>query len=125
MASYAKDDHVFKYRATFNTTKQVEYDNGMTGTEPVVAFSRWAAIHKASAQYIQSLEGFDRRTDIVIAIKAIFKDIITFDFDFDAYTVTLRDKDYVIRMVDADEGADIRGFHLLYLRRKDYQTDGR
>jgi len=124
MANYAKDRHAFKWRVNFNTTKRVDYDNGMSGTVPVVAFSRWAAIHKASATYISSLEGFDRRTDIVIAINAIFKDPIQFDMDFEAYSVTLRGKEYTIRMVDADEGVDLTGFHLLYLRRKDYQTDG-
>lgn len=122
MATYKKDRHAFKWRATFNTTENVDLPNGLTTTIPVAQFSRWAAIHKASATYIQTLDGFDRRTDIIIAINAIYKDVITFDMDWDAYTITLRDRDYVIRYVDADEGVDLNGFHLLFLRRKDYQT---
>lgn len=124
MANYKKDRHAFKYRAHFNTTELVDLPNGSTVSKTVEKFSRWAAIHKASAQYIQTLEGFDRRKDIVIAINAIYKDPIDFDFDFEAYSVTLKGKEYDIRLVDADEGVDLTGFHLLYLRKKEYQTDG-
>lgn len=125
MAVYKKDRHSFKWRITFNKPKLVKLPNGTKVTEPVAEFKRWAAVHKASTNYIETLDGFDRRYDIILAVNAIYKDRINHDFEQDLYTVTFRDTEYVIRILDLDEGVDLRGFHLIYLRRKDYQTDGR
>lgn len=124
MAIYKYDRHAFKWRVTFNTTAEKELPNGLTVTVPVPAFQRWAAIHKASSSYIRTLDGFDRRHDIIIAINAIYKDPIDFQFDIDAYSVTLKGKDYVIRLIDADEGVEPNGYHLFYLRDKKYQIGG-
>jgi len=123
MAQYKKDRHAFKYRVIFSSLQNVDLPNGMTVQKPVELFKRWAAIHNASANYIQTLEGFDRRKDLVIAVNATYKDPITFDMDTDAMTVTVNGHDYFIRVVDADEQADLDGFHLIYLRKKEYQTD--
>lgn len=125
MAVYKKDRHAFKWRITFNKPELVDLPNGMTIEKPVEDFKRWAAVHKASATYIQTLDGFDRRYDIILAVNSIYKDKINFDFDYTLYTVTFKEREYIIRILDLDEGVDLRGFHLIYLRRKDYQTDGR
>lgn len=125
MATYKKDRSAFKWRASFNRTVDEVLPNGTKMSVNKEEFSRWVAMHDASATYIQTLEGFDRRSDIVIAVNAIYKDKISFDFDFDIYTVTLRGVDYIIRMVMPDEQTSPEGYHLLYLRRKDYQTNGR
>lgn len=118
MANYNKDSHLFKHRVHFKKPELIDLPNGMTDTVLVEDFSRWAAIHKASSNYIQTLDGFNRTTDLVIAIRSQYKDKITFDMEYSVYTVILNDKKYEIRQVDPGDQAEIIGYHLIFLRRK-------
>lgn len=118
MTLYNKDIHVFKYIIEFQTNQLVDLPNGLTDDMPVTAFKRHGAIHNATSKYLETLDGFNRTTDVVVAIKSVRNDPIAFDMDTDLYTVKFRGKSYKIRQVDSDDGSDLVGFHLIFLRRK-------
>lgn len=118
MALYSKDLHVFKYPVEFQTNQIVDLPNGLTDDVPVTIFKRHGAIHNATGKYLETLDGFNRTTDIVIAIKSVRNDPIQFDMDTTPYTIKFRGKEYKIRQLDANDGNDLVGFHLIFLRRK-------
>lgn len=120
MASYSKGLYVFKYLAEFQTDQFVTLPNDDVAKKPVTVFKRHAALHNAKASYLETLDGFNRTTDIVIAIHAVRNDVIQTNMDYQLYTVIFKGVSYVIRQIDPDDSNDLDGYHLIFLRKKDY-----
>lgn len=120
MALYSKGLNSFRYKAIFKLPKMKKLANGDVKTVLEPSFTRHAAIHTALTKYIQTIDGFNRTSDIFIAIRSVRNDIISVSMDYSVYTVEFKGVDYVIYKLDPDSKADLQGFHILTLRRKDY-----
>lgn len=120
MALYSKGLQAFRYKVPFKKPSIVELPNGDVKQDFVTEFTRHAALHTASGRYLATLDGFNRTTDIVIAIRSVFNDPIDVGMDYNVYVLTFKGLDYIIRQIDPDDKGDVSGYHLLYLRRKDY-----
>lgn len=108
----------FNKGAEFGKFEEKELPNGNYVNDVFVTkFTRRAALYRVSSDYFSSLEGFNRKTDTVIAVNKQWNDEINEDLDVDAYVVKYNNKFYKIQYLDLEEELTM-GCHLITLRKQ-------
>lgn len=113
---FTRDEMI--YRAHFYVSEEVKQLNGSVVDKPVEQFARNCGQYSGSAIFQHTIEGFNRMTDIIIAVPKVWKDPINSQMDVQLWTVTINDIRYDIKEISPAKQSDVMGYHLITIRRR-------
>lgn len=105
----------FTHKIKLTESKRIDYDNGMTGTEQVEVWSRWAALYSTNMTSVASIEIYNAKYDIIFAVRKIANDPFD-DFNFDTTKILhIDDSDTRYWIKNIQRATMPNGYHIITL----------